>query len=162
MVKTLKAVQHTDVNWSYSKLYNQSQRKLAHSLLTSFTGEIITQKNKVPQTGFFFNLLTKQNNQPYRVTLHGVPLQVLDPSTEHYQKLTRIQDFLTKPFELNISDNETGIIKPYTFQYVKGYMNSMAITETVDIAVPSGWLAKYKDKTKSVRATKNRKRRKKD
>ena len=62
IVKALKSIQHSDVNWSFSKMYNKNRKVLAHFLLTEFTGEVTAPKRVVPTTGFFFNLLTKQSN----------------------------------------------------------------------------------------------------
>lgn len=154
VVKTLTIIQHSDVNWSYSKLHSGSQEVLCHTLLTSYRGEITTQKSKVPKTGFFMSLLTKRNIQPHKVTIHGVPTQVLDSSSEYGQRFDKLQLFLTRPFNIPVTNLNTGESIQYSFQYVKGYMNSLAMKETADIAVPSGWFSEYK--TRKNKSTKTK------
>ena len=157
IVKAIKPIQHSDVNWSFSKMYNKNRRVLAHFLLTEFTGEVTVPKRVVPTTGFFFNLLTKQSNYPYKVIIHGVPLVVMEPNSEYKLNLDKIQLFLTEPFQIEISNIESGSLSSLSFQYVKGAMKSMTVNEVADIAVPSGWFNQYKVK-KKTRTKKTRKK----
>lgn len=158
LVKTLKRVQHTDVNWSYAKLYNSEKNVLAHTLLTEFSGEVVSTKSKVPTTAFFFNVLTKQTSTPFKVTLYGVPEIVMNSTTEHYQKLNNIQAFLTEPFTVTLINQESGERQTLSLQYLKGYLNTMTARCVADIAVPFGWFVKQKVKKSTPSALKRKRK----
>ena len=81
----------------------------------------------------------------------------MEPSSEHKLNLDKIQLFLTAPFQIEISNTESGNVSSASFQYVKGAMKSMTVNEVADIAVPSGWFNQYKGKkkTKTKKTRKN-------